>query len=46
MGTNERALDVLPMADDLGKVLALEPYTAAQALDLLDMLAAPPAYLK
>ena len=33
MGTNE-ARHVLSMADDLGKVLALELYTAAQALDL------------
>jgi histidine ammonia-lyase len=38
MGTNE-ARHVLSMADDLGKVLALELYTAAQALDLrLDMI--------
>ncbi|KLI99767.1 aromatic amino acid lyase [Luteimonas sp. FCS-9] len=38
MGTNE-ARHVLAMADDLGKVLALELYTAAQALDLrLDMI--------
>ncbi|MFC3815798.1 histidine ammonia-lyase [Lysobacter sp. GCM10012299] len=33
MGANE-ARHVLAMADDLGKVLALELYTAAQALDL------------
>ena len=33
MGANE-ARHVLSMADDLGKVLALELYTAAQALDL------------
>ena len=33
MGTNE-ARHVLAMAEDLGKVLALELYTAAQALDL------------
>lgn len=33
MGTNE-ARHVLSMAEDLGKVLALELYTAAQALDL------------
>ncbi|HEY5850200.1 MAG TPA: aromatic amino acid lyase [Lysobacter sp.] len=33
MGANE-ARHVLTMADDLGKVLALELYTAAQALDL------------
>ncbi|MEP6634460.1 MAG: aromatic amino acid lyase, partial [Luteimonas sp.] len=38
MGANE-ARHVLAMADDLGKVLALEMYTAAQALDLrLDMI--------
>ena len=38
MGTNE-ARHVLAMADDLGKVLALELYTAAQALDLrMDMI--------
>ena len=38
MGTNE-ARHVLAMADDLGKVLALELYTAAQALDLrVDMI--------
>lgn len=38
MGTNE-ARHVLSMVDDLGKVLALELYTAAQALDLrLDMI--------
>jgi histidine ammonia-lyase len=38
MGANE-ARHVLAMADDLGKVLALELYTAAQALDLrLDMI--------
>ena len=38
MGTNE-ARHVLSMADDLGKVLALELYTAAQALDLrVDMI--------
>ncbi|TWT23412.1 aromatic amino acid lyase [Luteimonas marina] len=38
MGTNE-ARHVLAMADDLGKVLALELYTAAQALDFrLDMI--------
>ncbi|MGJ4728800.1 HAL/PAL/TAL family ammonia-lyase [Luteimonas sp. SDU101] len=38
MGTNE-ARHVLSMADDLGKVLGLELYTAAQALDLrLDMI--------
>ncbi|MDH5834176.1 HAL/PAL/TAL family ammonia-lyase [Luteimonas kalidii] len=38
MGTNE-ARHVLSMAEDLGKVLALELYTAAQALDLrLDMI--------
>jgi histidine ammonia-lyase len=33
MGANE-ARHVLAMADDLGKVLALELYSAAQALDL------------
>jgi histidine ammonia-lyase len=33
MGANE-ARHVLAMADDLGKVIALELYTAAQALDL------------
>src|SRR5690606_7342210 len=33
MGANE-ARHVLAMVDDLGKVLALELYTAAQALDL------------
>ena len=33
MGANE-ARHVLSMADDLGKVLALELYAAAQALDL------------
>src|SRR3546814_20142749 len=33
MGANE-SRHVLAMADDLGKVLALELYTAAQALDL------------
>ena len=33
MGANE-ARHVLAMTDDLGKVLALELYTAAQALDL------------
>ena len=33
MGANE-ARHVLAMADDLGKVLGLELYTAAQALDL------------
>jgi len=33
MGANE-ARHVLAMADDLGKVLALELYVAAQALDL------------
>jgi len=33
MGANE-ARHVLAMADDLGKVIALEMYTAAQALDL------------
>ena len=38
MGTNE-ARHVLSMVDDLGKVLGLELYTAAQALDLrLDMI--------
>jgi len=38
MGANE-ARHVLAMADDLGKVLGLELYTAAQALDLrLDMI--------
>ncbi len=38
MGANE-ARHVLAMADDLGKVLALELYTSAQALDLrLDMI--------
>ena len=38
MGANE-ARHVLSMADDLGKVLGLELYTAAQALDLrLDMI--------
>lgn len=38
MGTNE-ARHVLSMAEDLGKVLALELYTAAQALDLrVDMI--------
>ena len=38
MGTNE-SRHVLAMADDLGKVLALELYTAAQALDFrLDMI--------
>ncbi|MFL6585790.1 MAG: histidine ammonia-lyase [Luteimonas sp.] len=38
MGTNE-ARHVLSMAEDLGKVLALEIYTAAQALDLrVDMI--------
>jgi len=38
MGANE-ARHVLAMTDDLGKVLALELYTAAQALDLrLDMI--------
>jgi len=38
MGTNE-ARHVLSMADDLGKVIALEIYTAAQALDLrVDMI--------
>ena len=38
MGANE-ARHVLSMATDLGKVLALELYTAAQALDLrLDMI--------
>src|SRR5690606_21988520 len=38
MGTNE-ARHVLSMVDDLGQVLALELYTAAQALDLrLDMI--------
>lgn len=38
MGANE-ARHVLAMADDMGKVLALELYTAAQALDLrLDMI--------
>ncbi|RPE82014.1 HAL/PAL/TAL family ammonia-lyase [Vulcaniibacterium tengchongense] len=38
MGANE-ARHVLAMAEDLGKVLALELYTAAQALDLrLDMI--------
>src|SRR5690606_4876685 len=38
MGTNE-VRHVLAMADDLGKVLALELYAAAQALDLrLDMI--------
>src|SRR3546814_8080902 len=35
MGANE-SRHVLAMADDLGKVLALELYTAAQALDLRD----------
>ena len=40
MGANE-ARHVLAMADDLGKVLGLELYTAAQALDLrLDMITA------
>jgi len=40
MGANE-ARHVLAMADDLGKVLALELYTAAQALDLRrDMIGA------
>jgi histidine ammonia-lyase len=40
MGANE-ARHVLAMADDLGKVLALELYTAAQALDLRsDMITA------
>ena len=39
MGANE-ARHVLAMADDLGKVLALELYTAAQALDFRsDMIA-------
>src|SRR3546814_1596277 len=33
MGANE-SRHVLAMADDLGQVLALELYTAAQALDL------------
>ena len=38
MGANE-ARHVLAMADDLGKVLGLELYTAAQALDLrMDMI--------
>jgi len=38
MGTNETR-HVLSMAEDLGKVLALEIYTAAQALDLrVDMI--------
>src|SRR5690606_19825303 len=38
MGTNG-ARHVLSMVDELGKVLALELYTAAQALDLrLDMI--------
>ncbi len=38
MGANE-ARHVLAMAEDLGKVLALELYTSAQALDLrLDMI--------
>ncbi|MDR7192779.1 HAL/PAL/TAL family ammonia-lyase [Luteimonas terrae] len=38
MGTNE-ARHVLSMAEDLGRVLALEIYTAAQALDLrVDMI--------
>ncbi|HSM11206.1 MAG TPA: aromatic amino acid lyase, partial [Lysobacter sp.] len=38
VGANE-ARHVLAMADDLGKVLGLELYTAAQALDLrLDMI--------
>jgi len=38
MGTNE-ARHVLSMVDDLGKVLALELYTGAQALDFrLDMI--------
>ena len=38
MGANE-ARHVLAMADDLGKVLALELYTSAQALDLrMDMI--------
>jgi histidine ammonia-lyase len=40
MGANE-GRHVLAMADDLGKVLALELYTAAQALDFRrDMLGA------
>jgi histidine ammonia-lyase len=46
MGANE-ARHVLAMADDLGKVLALELYTAAQALDLRrDMINAARALAK
>jgi histidine ammonia-lyase len=46
MGANE-ARHVLAMADDLGKVLALELYSAAQALDLRrDMINAARALAK
>lgn len=46
MGANE-ARHVLAMADDLGKVLGLELYTAAQALDLRrDMINAARALAK
>ena len=46
MGANE-ARHVLSMADDLGKVLGLELYTAAQALDLRrDMINAARALAK